>query len=273
MPAAALELPALPIFSQKAFKLFSDTDVSIERIKRLLNTDERFSAGVRKMAVSGLFGQIVKDEPLTKTILRLGLPTLRNIIEAMSVRHIFKRNGVLEELLWMQMIGAACASRAIARHTRLSEPEDAFTAGLLHDVGKVALLNNLPDAFERVFKEVSGGKASFPGVETGAFGFSQRDLGAEIVKRWGYPETLANLIMSFDNSDQTIKNRYAMNLVAVVTASDRICMKLGIGWKRPFADIDFGNLLDALGMDDGSMSMLVTRIKAEFESTADLYLY
>ena len=270
---SSLELPLLPVFFGKIFKLLLDPDVSIERIKRLFNSDERFYSGVQRMAASGLFGPVVQGEPFSKTILRLGLPTIRNIIEVMSVRHVFKRTGVMEELLWMQMVGSATASRAVASKTRLVEPEDAFTTGLFHDLGKVVLLNNIPDAYERIFKDVSAGKGTFLSLETNRLGFSHRDLGSRMVKTWGYPDTLSDFILRYDSHEQTIQNRYSHNLVIVITAADRICMKLGIGWKRPFDAMDFGNLTEALGLDDSSLAELIRKINDEFANAVDLYLY
>jgi HD-like signal output (HDOD) protein len=96
----------------------------------------------------------------------LGLNAVRNLVVATSMKNVYKRFGLAEKLLWEQLLGSALASNLIAKHTRVSDPEDAFIGGLLHDIGKVVLNNEFPDAFAKVMEKVYNDSVPFSVAES-----------------------------------------------------------------------------------------------------------
>ncbi len=268
----ASELPVLPVTTQKVLSLMADPDVSIEKIKRLIGSDPGLATKMLKVANSAFYGSYRNIQNLTQAILRLGLNAVRSIVVATSMKNVYKRFGLTEKLLWEQIIGSALAANLIARQTRLSDPEDAFIGGLLHDIGKVVLNNEFPEEFARVMERVYNDSVPFQVAEAEVFAFSQRKLGAEVVKRWGFPETLEKLLLNFDDQEEINKEKYLYNLVTIITLADRMCQKFGIGWRKPGGDdVDFGNLPEALGLDQDEMKDLTEKIQVIFSQGIELY--
>ncbi|MEK7678851.1 MAG: HDOD domain-containing protein [Deltaproteobacteria bacterium] len=268
----AMEIPVLPVTAQRVLSLMSDSDVSIEKIKRLISTDAGLATKILKVANSAFYGGYRNIENLSQAILRLGLNSVRNIVIAASLKNVYKNFGLTEKLLWEQTIGSAMAANIIARRTRISDPEDAFIAGLLHDVGKVVLNNEYPQKFAQVMEKVYNDAVPYSAAEKEVFEFSQRDVGARVVKKWGFPERIELLLKHFDNYDTILNERWMYELVTVVTTADRICQKFGIGWRRAYnEEVDFGNLPDALGLDSGDFNMVSQEVEKGLKTGIELY--
>lgn len=266
----AMELPVLPVTTQKVLSLMADPDVSIEKVKRLITSDPGLVAKLMTVANSAFYGGYRNLQNLSQAILRLGLNSVRSIIVATSMKNVYKRFGLAEKLLWEQSIGSALASGIIARHTRVVDHEDAFIGGLLHDVGKVVLNNENPAGFARVMEMVYNDSLPFSIAEKEVFEFSHRDVGALVVKKWGFPENLELLIRVFDDREAVSKDRYLNSLVTVITMADLMCQKFGMGWRKPAgSDTDFGALPEALGLSQDDMNKLFETVKAAFIQGAD----
>lgn len=268
----AMDIPVLPVTAQRVLSLMSDPDVSIEKIKRLVSTDAGLATKILKVANSAFYGGYRNIENLSQAILRLGLNSVRNIVIAASMKNVYKNFGLTEKLLWEQTIGSAMASNIISRRTRISDPEDAFIAGLLHDVGKVVLNNEYPRQFAQVMEKVYNDAVPYSAAEREVFEFSQREIGARVVRKWGFPERIELLLRRFDNYDTILNERWMYELVTVVTTADRICQKFGIGWRRAYnEEVDFGNLPDVLGLDLADFNMVSQEVEKGLKTGIELY--
>ncbi|MBI5237461.1 MAG: HDOD domain-containing protein [Deltaproteobacteria bacterium] len=268
----AMEIPVLPVTAQRVLSLMSDPDVSIEKIKRIISTDAGLATKILKVANSAFYGGYRNIENLSQAILRLGLNSVRNTVIAASIRNVYKNFGLAEKLLWEMTIGSAMASHIISRRTRISDPEDAFIAGLLHDVGKVVLNNEYPQKFAQVMEKVYNEAVPYSAAEKEVFEFSQREVGARIVRKWGFPERIELLLRHFDNYDTILNERWMYELVTVVTTADRICQKFGIGWRRAYnEEVDFGNLPDALGLNSDDFNVVSQEVEKGLKTGIELY--
>lgn len=268
----AMELPVLPATAQKVLGLISDPDASIEKIKRIVSADPGLATKILKIANSAFYGGYRNIQNLSQAILRLGLNSVRNIVVAASMKNVYKRFGLSEKLLWEQMIGSAMAASLIARHTKVADPEDAFIGGLLHDVGKIVLNNEYPDEYARVMEKVYVEAQSFHEAELEVFSFSQRDIGSLIVKKWGFPESLEMLLKHFEHPEVLANERCLHNLSLVIKLADRICQKIGKGWRQPGGDkVDFGNLPELLRLDGPGMEDLFKKAELALSQGMDMY--
>jgi len=268
----AAELPVLPVTAQKVLGLMSDPDVSIEKLKRLVEADPGLATKILKIANSAFYGGSRNIQNLNQAILRLGLNSVRSIVVATSMKNTYKKFGLTEKLLWEQLIGSAMASSTIARQTRAADPEDAFIGGLLHDIGKVVLNNEYPEVFAKIMERVYNENVSFDSVEVEVFGFSQRKIGASVVKKWEFPDSLVTLLLNFDNQEFLGSDQELNNLVAVIKMGDRMCQKIGMGWRKPGGDeVSYGNLPEIIGLGEDAIDGLLDNVKIVLEDGANLY--
>lgn len=268
----SMDLPVLPATAQKVLSLMADPDVSIEKIKRLISTDPGLTTKILQVANSAFYGGHRNIQNLSQAILRLGLNAVRNLVVATSMKNVYKRFGLTEKLLWEQLIGSALAANIIARHTRLSDPEDAFIGGLLHDIGKVVLNNEFPDAFAKVMEKVYNDSIPFSKAEMEIFEFSQRKVGALVVKKWGFPENLELLLRYFDEPEAVSTERYVYNLVTIIKLADTVCQKIGMGWRNPGGDaVSYGNLPETLGLNEAGMKEIYEKIQVAFSQGVEFF--
>ncbi len=267
-----IDLPVLPATAQKVLGQMNDPDVSIEKIKKIISTDPGLATKILKVANSAFYGGYSNIQNLTQAILRLGLNAVRNIVVATSMKNVYKRFGLAEKLLWEQMIGSALASCLIAKSTRAADPEDAFIGGLLHDVGKVVLNNEFQEDFAKVMERVYNEGTPYAEAEKEHFDFTQRQVGASLVKKWGFPESIEQMLNTFDNQEDLSKDRGLTNLVAIVKLSDKLCQKYGVGWRKAYEDeVDFGNLPETIGIDEDDMEDILEKVQELFKEEIDLY--
>ncbi|MBI5345074.1 MAG: HDOD domain-containing protein [Deltaproteobacteria bacterium] len=228
-----MELPVLPVTAQKVLGLMSDPDVSIEKIKRIVSIDPGLATKILKIANSAFLA---------------------------------------EKLLWEQMIGSAIAAGIIARKSRVADPEDAFIGGLLHDIGMVVLNNEFPDKFAKVMEKVYNDEVSFSTAETEVFEFTHREVGALVVRKWGFPENIEFLLRNFDNHEVVSKERWMHDLVTIITMADRVCQKFGMGWHKPHGDdVDFGDLPETLGLTGVALDEALEMAQGVFKQELDSY--
>ena len=138
---AVNDLPALPQVVVQVIKLTEDPDSTAQDINYVLNQDQAITAKVLKMANSAFYGFPRRIGSVTDAIIMLGFRTLRSIVMAASVSDILNKEieGYALEYgeLWRHSQCTAMAARLIARKSKFAFLDLAYTAALLHDIGKV----------------------------------------------------------------------------------------------------------------------------------------
>ena len=195
LEASAGDLPTMPALASQVLRAVDNPDNSIEDIRQLIDQDAALAARILKISNSALYGFPSEIQSLSHAISLLGTMTVRNLVLAASMKETYKRFGLMEKLLWQHSSLAGPVAAMLAEYRQVgADPDVAFTAGLLHHVGKTALANSHRDEYERVMMIVYNESRSFVEVENEIFGFSHAELGAAVVERWGLPATLAQTI-------------------------------------------------------------------------------
>jgi putative nucleotidyltransferase with HDIG domain len=137
-------------------------------------------------------------------------------------------------MLWEHSFGAGLAARIIAAKTRLANEEEAFLAGLFHDIGKT-IMNSLDrDKFQLVMQKCYNDGIPFDEAEKSVYPFSHDEVGAYVIKKWNFPDALFTTIMQHHKLEFTpADDDYLIKLTAVVNLADQFCRKLGIGTRDP----------------------------------------
>lgn len=267
-----LELPLLPDNAQKVLSMLADSDVSVEKVRKLIACDGSLAAKILNIANFDFFGGSRVPPTLADSIMRLGLNAVRNIVVAASIKGLFKRLSLGEHIIWRMMMGSAIASSIIARNTKLSDTEDAFIAGLLHDVGLVAVINAYPQAYQKISDRVANEGRSIAEACSEELGFTHREVGALMVRRWGFPDVLVSLIRDFDDPEVVVKQRYIYNLVSIVNLADKMCVKTGIVASALAAEgVAFGTLGETLGINDAEINKILVNVDVAFNRGLPLY--
>ena len=183
-------LPPTPSLMIKLLVLLRESSPEIDEVVKLLSRDPSLTTEVLKLCNSSCFGgeRVVAD--MFEATARLGFSEVSRVIMMTSAtRTISLENveSVLEvEALCRHSTATAVAARAIA--TTVGEAEDfAFVAGLLHDIGKIALASANGVGYKNLTREVTIQGGSLSEMEKKYFGFDHSEVGSRLLERWGIP--------------------------------------------------------------------------------------
>jgi putative nucleotidyltransferase with HDIG domain len=156
--------------------------------------------------------------------------TVKNLVLSISVADFFIMSGPNRVFnrteLWRHSVGVAVAARILARKMRFPQLEEAFMAGLLHDVGKVVLDHYFPEEFAEVLAVTKDQGKSIYEAERQVLGVSHAVVGRWIADRWNLPQLLVEVI---NYHHQPFENKDYWATTALVHAADALTRRAGVG--------------------------------------------
>jgi putative nucleotidyltransferase with HDIG domain len=192
VPSAAFVPSALPVLPRAASQLMltSDESTSAVELARIAGSDPALAAHLLRTANSALHGSRWKISRLGEAVLRVGVPAARNALLAASFSTLL--NASPTGGLWQHSQSTAETAFHLARSCG-ADPDTAYAAGLLHDLGRIAFTAS-PAAMrvaERKWRE-----AGFPLIyaETMAYGSDHAAFGAALLRSWQLPEPIAHAV-------------------------------------------------------------------------------
>lgn len=240
LKASEGDLPTMPAIASQVVQAVDNPDSSIDDIRALIDQDAAIAARILKISNSALYGFPSEIQSLSHAISLLGTMTVRNLVLAASMKETYKRFGLMEKLLWQHSSLAGPTAAMLAEYRGVMvDPEIAFTAGLMHHIGKTALANSHRTEYERVMMTVYNEGRSFTEVENEVFGFSHAELGAAVVQQWGLPDTLVLTIQHHHSPEMLAQlDDEVARLCALTTVTSTCLSKLGVGRSRPIDNLD-----------------------------------
>ena len=221
-----LTLPTLPEVVVKINRMISDPKVGVREIGAVVGADPALTAKVLKVANSAFYGlnePVLSPEEAAAVI---GVRALRNVAMQASIMKRFERFQNHPEFdlneLWSHAQETAQYSRALAGLVRLGDglsAEDFYTCGLLHDVGKVLLLDSLGDEYLEVICLARDTAQTLHACEEQALGFTHVDVGALLAKRWELPGEIVKAIEFHHGPREAILGNPS---VAIVSIADQV---------------------------------------------------
>ena len=244
------DLPALPDVALRAMRLAEDPDWDLRKLDATIRRDQTLTARFLRLANSAFFGARSKISTLDRAINLVGITRVRSVLLAAALEglHESKRSNFKGKILWEHALAAGCLSQHLARTHGRSDPEEAFMAGLLHDIGRPLLDQTLGDKYAEVIALVKDGvAASLLSAEQRVFRFDHTDIGFVAVTAWGFPPAIAEAIRFHHDPTMAEADR---PLCATVSFANSMCAKAELGSHKE-ADLDLASLPSAeiLGFD------------------------
>jgi putative nucleotidyltransferase with HDIG domain len=235
----AADLPTIPIVAIKVMQLIESEKATAEELAKIVASDPAVAARVLKISNSSFYGCRRQIQTLSSAIVILGFSTLRSLVVAASLKQVYKPYGLTEKMLWEHSFAAGLAARIIANTTRAVNEEEAFLAGLFHDIGKI-IMNTLDRGkFQEVMQHCYNEGISFRDAERSVYPFSHEEVGAYVIKKWNFPEALTVAILQHHRLEfEELETPALVNLTAVTSLADLFCLKLGIGVREPQEEVD-----------------------------------
>ena len=192
-----LKVAALPAVAMKFGEAIKDPLTSNQDLEKIVSEDSALASKILMIANSALFNFPSKIDTISKAITIIGQKQLSEIILSCSIVAMFKDipQDVLDmDMFWRHSITVATASRILASARREQNIEQFFTAGLLHDIGKLIIFVEVPKYAVEVIKKCEETNELMHKVEKEVLGFDHAKLGAMLLKKWKLPGSVVSAV-------------------------------------------------------------------------------
>lgn len=172
-------------------------NTTIQDISEIVKTDPSLVANVLKVVNSPFYGIRSKVDTISRAISIIGLDDLYNIITSVVAVNSFSKIAtdlVKPATFWRHSFCTAILAKKLARTCHVLHTERLYVVGLLHDIGSLLLYAKYPVESEKIIKESGGDEELHYRIEKDLLGFTHADIGAELLKQWGLPDTLTESI-------------------------------------------------------------------------------
>jgi putative nucleotidyltransferase with HDIG domain len=194
-------LPTPPVVFHQIQKVISDPDASAARVAGILAEDPAMSVKVLKLTNSAFYGLAREVESVKQAVVIIGMDAVKNLVLSASVLDMFKTGHVdqdFQERFWRHSLATAFCCRLLSRNIRsrgIVDSDSAFSAGLLHDVGKMVLSCFLPDEYKKFREERKQDQTSTDfQLEMRVLGYSHGHIGGFLGSEWQLPYKLCEAI-------------------------------------------------------------------------------
>lgn len=240
-------LPTLPGIVSKLTRMAEDPDTTTEQMGKLISKDHILSAKLLKLVNSAFYGFPQKISSLSSAIILLGFNVIKSLIISASIFELMESSD-LE--LWEHSLGTAVVANVMAKRLGISDPEEVSTAGLIHDIGKVAIKMELPEEYDKIINLVEMKQISVREAELMVLGLDHAEVGGWLAKSWFLPKKLVEPITHHHAPKQAEEETLAC---AILHFSDVVIRGLGYGhgadiWVPPLSKKAFEDL--GIGADD-----------------------
>lgn len=224
---AVKHIPSLPDVVNDIIQSLDDQNANIERLTDKIMIDPALAMRVLKIANSPFYGLSGKISSLKEACIVLGAYSIKNLAVAAGIVNKLNKSGkaINTIKLWEHAVATGAAARVIAERRGLDH-EIAFTAGLLHDVGKLILDSNYPAEYRRVTEFRTSEDCFIREAEQHILGVTHAEIGELTARHWKLPGVIVDVIKNHHQPD--LAEHQEMS--GIVHLADILCRALDIGF-------------------------------------------
>ena len=274
------DIPTLPVVAMKVTELINDPTSSSADIAKILKRDQVLTAKILRLINSSYYAIPGGVSDVQRALAFLGFNTVAQLVLGLSVFQMF--SGPNDEdfsmvEFWRHALGTAMCSETLAKMLKYPRPEEAFTCGLLHDIGKLVLHEIDPERLLEISHEARKRSCSFVELERERDLPGHAYLGEVIATKWGLPQVI-RLAIRYHHLDVTRMDSVlesAKPAIQIVRLANVICVKNKIGKSGDCSEGRIQHdMLFPLGLQEGDVSVVEERLKKEMETAGPLlYVY
>lgn len=225
-------LPQLPQVMLRLIKACKSEKTSIEELTTIISTDP--SLATRLLQIIGSpYVNLPKEVNSIKTaVVYLGLETIRNMAISSSAMHFFKLSKSVKPFdmieFWYHSYKCAVVAGKIAEESGYSDPDEFFLAGLLHDIGRLVLMQHFPEEYKSIL-ETAGSEKQILLSESKLFDTDTPQVSAWLFNQWNLNPLISDAVLFINESPEQVESAlfhvkmlFAANILARANAAERI---------------------------------------------------
>ncbi len=218
----------------KVAKMLDNFDTEIKDLSKVIGADQALTTTILKYCNSAQYGFARKIATINDAISVIGFKSLKKIIFTIVCKGSFTKQmegyGLVEGELWRNSVSCAVYSRHIATMIKYHDPDQAFTAGLLRDIGKLILHEYVREDYDKILNIINEEEISFTEAEEKILNFNHCKIGAMVADKWSLPQLLTDTIKYHHNpllaEEEGCED---IDLIRIVHLSDYLTVMLGYG--------------------------------------------
>lgn len=219
-------LPPLPAVALRVIQVAQDPRSSASDLAVLVSSDPGMSARILRIANSAAYRRGNEVTSVQQALVRLGFVQARNVAVSTAITSAFPPDALNAlfrvEQFWRHSLAVALKAAELAGQRRDVDPPTAFTAGILHDMGRLAMFHADPAGLDQVVARVIRGENDLLTLEAVALQYDHAAVGARLARRWKLPGEIADAIEGHHDHASA-----GSPLTAVVREADAWCTASG----------------------------------------------
>ena len=223
-------LPKLPDTTMQLIRVINDPNSSLKQIIDTIRYDQAVTTELLRLCNSAYWGLSRTIASLDDAVRMIGTSKLMHLVLAAHTHALLSPEqsgyGLRPGGLWQHSVGVALGCQVVAEQFNVKEKGLAFTAGLLHDIGKVVLNETVRSEYARIVRMVEELHIPFVEAEQRVIGITHAELGGMLASRWGLPDPLPDCIRyHYEPSAAPEPN----TTIDIVHLADMACLLMGVG--------------------------------------------
>lgn len=263
------EVRPIPQIALKIIRMVRDHNRSFKDISKEIRQDQVLTAKILRLCRSPLFGMRCEVDSIDRALIMLGEKLFLELVVSASAEDFYPRNGSGYSLckggLYKHALGTAMISENLANFTGKVPPDIAYTAGLLHDIGKVVLDQYITRVYALFYRRTQVDGVNITAAERELFGITHTEVGGRMAARWSLPAVLTDVISYHHHPERAT---VSPELVHLVYLADLIMSRFMVGHELERLDTSgLGLSLERLGISPGRFPIIIDGIPRQIFNT------
>ncbi len=269
-------LPSLPSIVARLIQVVNSPDTSAEDAASLIEKDPALTTKMLRLANSAFYGIPRSISSVSSAVVILGFNTIRSLVLSASVMKMFsadsKKQGIDKDRFWKHSIVCALAAKIIVRHfinVRMMDPESAFCAGILHDIGKLIFNEYVGDDYKIACEYAVANKVPLLEAERAILGIDHAQIGRLLADKWALPLDLEYSLVYHHAPYEADK---LTDLISTVHIADVLTHKVGLDlWQGEVHIQEWVDTKKVLRITDTDLTKILTTIEESVEKSLEFF--